>query len=212
MPRLNRRPILVVAAWAPELERFRALLRTRSLQAPVVMAIIGVGLVEAAIGTTRAISRHHPRRVLLVGTAGLFPGHQSLLVLGEAFRVKNARFTSGSVVRGDAYWPPPLPTAVSTASRRTALVALSVACPAAITHSARMGRAIARDADAQAETLETFAVARAAARAKVPWEAFLGVTNHVGPKAHAQWVEHAKPAAAAACEACYARITGMSRR
>ncbi len=210
---MTGRPILVVAAWAPELLRLRALLRLGPpLNRPVFTEVVGVGLVEAAIGTATAIAVHRPTRVILVGTAGLFPGQKSGLELGDVFSVKAAALGSGSVLRGTAYWPAPMPTVITSKSQKTRLVALNVACPAGITRSQMLGRVLSQGLTADAETLETFAFARAAARAEVPWEAFLGITNQVGPNAHGQWLAHAKSAAAAACEVAYARITAPNRR
>ncbi len=76
----------IVAAWAPELRglgrvfhqgrspKSRAGAATLRVEgAPPIRAVVGVGLVEAAAGTARVIERQHPRAIVLVGTAGLYP-------------------------------------------------------------------------------------------------------------------------------------------
>jgi nucleoside phosphorylase len=70
-----------------------------------------------------------------------------------------------------------------------------VACPLAI--SARP----TRTSNCDVENLEAFAVARAAATAGIPFIAILGISNTVGPMAHAEWKRNAARAAAAACGA-----------
>jgi futalosine hydrolase len=76
-----------------------------------------------------------------------------------------------------------------------------VACPLAITSgSATVGRR-ARTPACDVENLEAFAVARAAARAGLPFAAILGISNAVDPSAHAAWKRNAARAAAAACRA-----------
>jgi nucleoside phosphorylase len=54
---------------------------------------------------------------------------------------------------------------------------------------------------ADVENLEAFAVARAAAAAKIPFAAALGISNRVGPNSHPEWRVHAGAAALAACAA-----------
>ena len=77
--------------------------------------------------------------------------------------------------------------------------ALDVACPVAITRTRAAATALARHTGAALENLETFAVARACAQARIPFAAVLGISNRVGPQAHREWLRHAAPAAAAAC-------------
>jgi len=73
-----------------------------------------------------------------------------------------------------------------------------VACPLAITRTAALARRIAATG-AALENLEAFAVARAAAAARLPFAAVLGVSNIVGPRAHAEWRANHLAASRAAC-------------
>jgi nucleoside phosphorylase len=188
----SQRPVLILAAWAPEL---RALRRVRG----VVTRIVGVGLVEAGIGAARAVAEVGPRAVVLVGTAGAYPGGG--IDVGEVVAAKRIALACPAVASGAGYLPPPLPSALLTsASLRRALGcrATDVACPLAITRTRALARRLAADTGAAVETLEAFAVARAAG--KLPFAAVLGITNEVGPDAHRQWKAHAAEAAAAACD------------
>ncbi|MDF2692384.1 MAG: hypothetical protein K0S65_767, partial [Labilithrix sp.] len=63
---------LVVAAWEPELERFRALVtpaRDQGHEATDVFPV-GIGLVDATVGTASRLARGTPDLVLFVGTCG----------------------------------------------------------------------------------------------------------------------------------------------
>jgi hypothetical protein len=85
-----------------------------------------------------------------------------------------------------------------------------VACPLAITASARAAATATRISGCALENLEAFAVARAAAEVGVPFAAVLGVSNHVGPRGHRQWQQNAKLAAAAACDAVLAFFMSLA--
>jgi nucleoside phosphorylase len=193
------RPLLVVAAFAPELAAFP---RRRG----VATAVVGVGLVEAAAGMAQALAERRPRAVILVGTAGVYgaAGRTDLPIGGVAV-VRGLTLASLAVAQGAAYLPGPLPSSlVTSAPVRRALAAAGarladVACPLGITRARAAADTLARASGAALENLEAFAVARACARARVPFGAVLGITNAVGPRAHAQWRANARPAAAGAC-------------
>ncbi len=177
--------LLVVAAWAPELESLGRRLPTR---------IVGVGLVEAAAGAARALAEMRPTAVVLIGTAGRFSSAKPQL--GDVVVARRIHLASSAVKRGDAYWPAPLPTTLETDARLRRglrLPSVDVRCPLAISKRASRGTDV--------ENLEAFAVGRAAAAARIPFACVLGVANDVGPGGHRQWKTHAADAAAAACEA-----------
>jgi futalosine hydrolase len=198
---------LVLAAWPPELAELHRLLKRRPIGKRVVARAAGVGLVEAAIGATAAIAEAKPEAVIFVGTAGLYPNRRPDLALAGVAAARRLVLAADGVTTGDAYLPPALPAAQETtlALRRiaaaTGLLMADVACPLAITSRpapvGRRGRAPAYDL----ENLEAFAVARAAAAAGLPFAAILGISNSVGPSAHAAWKRNATSAAAAACRA-----------
>ncbi len=222
------RPVLVLAAWRPELAPLLAALRRlraaegaegKDAPPPVSCRAVGVGAVEAAVGAARAIVATRPRAVILVGTAGVYPaaGVGSIAV-GTAAVARTLRLVSTAVLRGEGYLPPPLPIHARTdrallrALARAGAVAADVACPAAVTRARALGRRIARDTGAQIETLEAFAVGRAAQAAGAPFAAVLGVSNRVGPDAHTEWRAHRRAAEAAACAVVLAWLRAPSRR
>jgi purine-nucleoside phosphorylase len=227
--------VLVVSAFAPELApldlHLRHLRRLRLAELrgssgkqreqneeDARLVPVGIGLVEAAIGTARALTDEKgpaPDALIFVGTAGAYgrelaPG-RALVVADELVLVSTA------VVRRQAYLPDRVPTRVPASRRlsRSLLAAArritradgvvvaegAVANPLAITRDARLARALAEATAARAENLEVFAVARAARAWGVPFAAVLGIANRVGPAAHTEWRTHQAAASAMACSA-----------
>ncbi len=214
--------LLVVSAFAPELAPLRRHLRRADLRgstgrAAARLVPVGIGLVEAALGTARALGDAQglaPDALIFVGTAGAYgrdlaPG-RALVVADEVLLVSTA------VVRRHAYLPDRVPTRVPASRRlsRSLLAAArrvtrpdgvviegAVANPLAITRNARLAHALAEATSARAENLEAFAVARAALAWGVPFAAVLGIANRVGPAAHTEWRTHQAAASAMACAA-----------
>ena len=210
------RPLLVLAAYAPELAPLGHALPARART--VTTALVGIGAVEAAAGAAQAIAAARPSAIILVGTAGLYrvrgkePSSrtQPRPGIGTAVVARRVMLASLAVARELAYLPAPmLRTSVvrTDAQLRGALVrgaALAqhdVACPLGITRSAAAAASLSSTTGATLENLEAFAVARAAARAQIPFAAVLGIANHVGPRAHLEWRANAERAVEAACAA-----------
>ena len=194
---------LVVSAFEPEIAPLRRLVRGL---AGVRLAPVGIGAVDAAAGAARAILQHRPRRVLFVGTAGVYPSGPGRddLPIGDAVVAGTIACVSTAALRGDGYLPEPQVVRAAGAPRLSALLSASagpwptVACPLAITRSAALARRIATATGASLENLEAFAVARAAATAGVEFAAVLGIANRVGPLAHEEWRAHHRRASRAA--------------
>jgi purine-nucleoside phosphorylase len=210
---------LVVSAWEPELAPLRRMLDGRAARG-VALAAAGVGAVDAAVGAARAIARARPRRVIFVGTAGVYPGAEPAPAIGAAVVAGDVHLVSTAALAATGYLPGPLAAraaaepALARALRGPAPRAplAAVACPLAITRSAALARRIAGATGAALENLEAFAVARAAAAAGVSFAAVLGVSNRVGPRAHAEWRAHHEEASEAACRAVAAfLVRGPSR-
>ncbi|MDX2020662.1 MAG: hypothetical protein SF187_10495 [Deltaproteobacteria bacterium] len=202
-------PLLVLAAWAPELAVLNNFLkRDRSgLRHLVRTATVGVGLVEAGVGAALALGGR-PTAAILVGTAGVFAGHpwkpphalaldEVLLNCGDAPKI--------------AELAPPMRTHLKTDARLTASLAragdlsrTTAVCPLAITRGPARARRLARESGASLENLEAFAVVHAAQRLAVPVASVLGVANKVGPEGGKEWRAHGADAAARACTAVMA--------
>jgi nucleoside phosphorylase len=200
------RRILIVAAWAPELASLGRI--SPGPNHTLVRSTVGVGLIEAAASTARLIATLNPSAIVLVGTAGIYPGARIAPNIGSAVIAESFHLASASVATAAAYLPAPLPATATAAPRLTQAIARAthlptavVACPLGISRTRAIARRLQTATTADVENLEAFAVARAAAAARVPFAAILGISNVVGPDSHAEWRAHADEAARAACAA-----------
>jgi futalosine hydrolase len=201
--------LLIVSAWSPELAYLRARLPHLpvSVGRAVTLGTVGVGLVEAGMGAARLIESRRPSMVLLVGTAGLYPDTGEDCSLEDVAIADHLKLLGEILPGKHSYLPGPLaktircaPSLVSVLKKTMPLPCLDVACPLAITASTKAAFHAARTSDCALENLEAFSVACAAKTAKLPFAAILGISNHVGPSGHAQWLRHAKSSAQAACQ------------
>ena len=144
--------------------------------AAVRTAVCGVGPVEAALATARAIADEAPRAILQIGVAGARTLPHASLVLGsEAVYCDvvdpRARIPRVERVDGDAR--------LLAAARR----ALPDAHVLPIGTTARVGGGVA----CEVEAMEGFAVLRAAALADVPAVELRAVSNGVAQVDRSQW-------------------------
>ena len=212
---MSNGPWLVLAAWPPEL----AFLRKRLADLParmrqrMTLATVGVGLVEAGIASARILDKHQPCAVLLVGTAGVYPGQAAGLPLERAVIAGRIRLLPQILPGQHAFLPAIVPAQARstpalarTLRKATGLPSADVACPLGITATTKSATTAAELSGCALENLEAFAVARAAAVAKLPFAAILGIANHVGPRGHREWERHAKAAAQSACQGVLAAL------
>lgn len=213
--------LLVVAAWEPELSRYREWLSELPPGIELVLATLGVGLVEASIAMTRCIIREEPSAALLLGTCGAFG---TALPVGAVVTGARVTIVDASVIDGTAALPAPMPAeatfdqglhdALVGAGARSVQIANTVGITTDDALAARLARGSA-DAAVDVEHLEAFAFARACAVARIPCAAALGVANVVGSKGRAEWlVGHARAsqeAADVAWRALGAIMTSLAR-
>lgn len=180
----NPFPVLVVAAFGPELQRFR------ELRPEISTREVGVGALAAAAGMATGLSPP-PEGVILVGTCGAYPG--SGLAIGARVVVARSRVVDPSVLSGTSVaLGEHVLESDATLVARVAAIGTAVTCATtlSLTTSRELGETIARATGAAVEHLETHGVAVACAAAKVPFVAVLVVANHVGPNGRAEWSEH----------------------
>lgn len=201
---------LIVSAWPPELAFLKSALPATPRPGAILKSV-GVGLVEAAIGASRLIAEHSPDAILFIGTAGVYPKFAAAFELGTAIIVDKIALLPEILPGRHAYLPAVLPKAAKSSAalvralrKATALPRADVACPLAITASAKAAVTAGKLSGCALENLEAFAVARAAAIAGIPFAAVLGIANNVGPAGHREWKRHATKAATAACQAVLA--------
>jgi nucleoside phosphorylase len=148
-----------------------------------------------------------------VGTAGVYPDHADEFPVEGAALIRRIVLLPNILPGNHAFLPSVMPSKARTSPeltgmlRRAArLASADVACPLAITATKKAAGAARLSSGCELENLEAFAVARAAASAKVPFAAVLGVANRVGPQGHPEWVQHAQSAAENACRAVLAAL------
>jgi purine-nucleoside phosphorylase len=145
---------------------------------------LGVGVLPAGIAAARLLATERPDGVVLVGTAGAYPGGPAV---GSVVTASVLDLGSGARAMGLGYVPlapGPLPSDPALRARLAlpeATVVSLVAITTDPTLAARLG------ADWQVEHMEAYGVAAACAAVGVPFAAVLGITNDVGPGAHAEW-------------------------
>lgn len=150
-------------------------------------ASVGIGPVRAALGAARQLASARPRGVVLIGTAGAYPGGPAV---GSVVVARHIGLSTGIAELGLGYTPlaPGPITTDETLRARTGLAEVDVLTVEAITTDP--GLTTSRARDWQVEHMEAWSVAAAAAAAGVPFVAILGISNRVGPDAHAEWRVH----------------------
>lgn len=182
------RPILVVCAIAQEL----AGLRPRDA---VHLAAVGVGPVEAAHGTARALAARPYRAVINAGIAG---GFRDRCTVGDVVVVTRDDYVDLGLEDGSVF---PLPGGIGL--ERTALAHESLVKPfldglipvivgrgvtsATVTTTDARAALLASRFRADVESMEGFAVLRAAAQVGIPAVGIRGIANAVGDRATNGW-------------------------
>lgn len=149
--------------------------------------IIGIGLVESALGMARVLAQK-PAAVLLVGSCGAYPGTGLAIgdvVLGTRFLLAAASGELGPIAKEAR------PPRLSREGR-----AVTVASTLSITTDDDAARSLVRQTNAHVENLEAFAAARACEREGIAFAALLGVTNVVGRSGRSEWRANAADVAA----------------
>ena len=195
--------LLIVAAFAPELVGFSALLgpamRAEIGGLMVVARPVGIGLVSAATGMSARLALRRPRAVVLVGTCGAFPSEgdaATTLDLGDVIVGRSVSLVEPAVVEGEAAFPEPMSARASPHAALSAAIAAggarleAIATTLAVTTSDRLAERLGRDTETRVEHLEAFAVATACAAHDVPFAVALAIANVVGSGGRAEWHAH----------------------
>ena len=170
---------------------------------PLDGEVVGVGPVTAAARAAAILARVKPSAVVLVGTAGAYPGGPSI---GAAIASSRLGLSYGVAAMGLGYVPR-APTAIDGDPEMLARLDCdkhAVLTVGAVTTDPTLARRLADGWTV--EHLEAFGVALACKEAGVPFVACLGIANDVGPDAHVQWLSHRDAAQEAARQAARALL------
>lgn len=167
--------------------------------------VVGIGPILAAARAADVLARRQPEGVILLGTGGAYAGGPPI---GQAIVASRVGMSYGVAAMGLGYVPrPPAPVECDPELiERIGLPVHAVQTVSAITTDPTLAERI-RDGWT-VEHMEAFGVALACRNAGVPFTAVLGITNEVGPDAHAQWLTHRDAAQAAAREAVKHLLAG----
>ena len=162
---------------------------------------VGIGLLDALLGTMRLITSQGPHHLVFVGTAGALPG--SGLNIGDVICAREVQLGDAALALGLGY-SPRHPGALSGRAV-PGVPGVVVITNLAITTDRELSARYA--GSAQVEHMEAYGFALACERAGVAWSCLLGITNEVGPGAHAQWVANRARCEDAAREAARTLVT-----
>ncbi|HEY1727068.1 MAG TPA: futalosine hydrolase [Candidatus Baltobacteraceae bacterium] len=179
--------ILVVCAVAQELRHWKP-------RDHVEMLVTGIGPVEAAAATSRALATSAPSIVINAGIGGGFRGRAAV---GDAFAIETDHLAELGLEDGSPL--PPLPGGVRLVEKTDSAEDLVEACArvgarigsaitvSTITTSDARAEGLAQRFEAEVEAMEGFAVLRSAAVAGIPALELRGVSNLVGARERAGW-------------------------
>jgi nucleoside phosphorylase len=148
---------------------------------------VGVGPIVAGVHAAALIERLRPSWVVLIGTAGAYPGGPPI---GSVVAASRVGWGNGVAMLGLGYVPrPPGPVAcdLELLSRSPPLERRAVLTVGAITTDPALARRFAETGWA-VEHLEAYPVGFACREAGIPFVAVFGIANDVGPDAHVQWL------------------------
>lgn len=179
-------------------------------------AALGIGPIRAAAALSSRLAEagaagREPRCVVMVGSAGAYPGGPPI---GRAVAASRVGWGCGAAAVGLAYVPAPPEPIVGDPALLAAAAAVGierhpVLTVAGVSTDPALVAAFTA-AGWSVEHMEAFGAAHACAAHGVPFLAVLGVANEVGPDAHAQWLAHRAEAQAAAVDAARAVIAATA--
>lgn len=169
--------------------------------------VMGVGPVVAAATAAAVLARRRPEAVVLIGTAGAYPGGPPI---GEAVASRRLGLRFGVSALGLGYTPRPPPVLDGAPALLSRLTVRQehVLTVGAVTTDHDLARRLADDFTV--EHLEAYAVAWACAQVQVPFVAVLGISNKVGPDAHVEWLSYRDQAQQAARDAIRPLLRGSA--
>jgi nucleoside phosphorylase len=161
--------------------------------------VVGIGPISAAARAAVILERKKPKSVVMLGTGGSYPGGPAI---GTAVAGRLVGWGYGVAVMGLGYVPrppAPVPGDDELLARLSHIPKHDILTTGAVTTDPTLARRLSDGWTI--EHLEAFGVAIACQNAGVPFVTVLGISNLVGPDAHAQWLTHRDAAQEAARQA-----------
>ena len=164
-------------------------------QKPVLVAALGVGLVDFACGFQTLLADYRVDKALLTGTCGVYPAALRQWPIGSL--VSPLKISLGDLAEVDrtGYFPAPIVQSClldENFSPRLAPGAdMNCLTLTAITSDDQAAVRIEHHYQAHFEQMEAYAFARLCQRHKISGAVLFAVSNQVGCDGHQQWREHA---------------------
>lgn len=170
---------------------------------PLLLAALGVGLVDFAAGFQDLLLKFEIETALLTGTCGVYPEALADYPIGTLVSPEKISLGDLSEVEQSGYFPAPIISPLSLPEKP--FVSESVAgghclTLATITADNRAAGRIESFYQAQFEQMEAYAFARLCNLNRVQGSALFAVVNRVGADGHQQWLANAGVGSEAAAE------------
>ncbi len=192
-------PLLDTGTFKPEGEKL-----FRHCRRPLLLAALGVGLVDFAGGLQAMLRDFAVEKALLTGTCGVYPEALAKYPLGTLVVPEKVSIGDLSAMEKSGYFPPPVIPGVNLDEEhfRNLLPVTGGHCLtlATITADDRLAIRLARHYQAQFEQMEAYAFARICQLNRVTGTALFAVANQVGSAGHAQWRANAGQGALTAAD------------
>ena len=148
-------------------------------------AVLGVGPVVAAASMASLLAAERPDAVVLIGTAGAFPGGPAVGSLVSGSRLGLADPLKGAGLGYVPRLPEPL-EADAALRQRLALPECRILTNLGVTTDEALAKYFSEEWEV--EHMEAYGAAWACQQLQVPFAVVVGITNVVGPTAHAEWL------------------------
>ena len=202
----------LLGACEPEIEPLRGCFEEEA--SVVVSDPVGVGLIDATLGTTRLFEslvsqsnfKANSLEVIFVGSLGCLSPDVPLLSAVNASSVFLGDYASASDV---SYYPPQMDREISNQGTLKELFSEQnqfqcffepVYSPCSISKTKAAGELYREATNSRFENLELFGVASVCQKFHVPWSSLSLVTNYIGESAHHEWKDNREAAALGTAE------------
>lgn len=182
---------LIVASYARELKPLVSLGRRHFvIKGDVGYLAAGIGPVAATFALTHFLEDFQPAQIIALGTAGIIQSGD--FAIGDLVLAHSVAMNGGL---SDSYVPAPISglecSPKKVRDQYAGLPRVSVFSSSEITKTERRRLELCQTGFA-VENLEAYAYAFVAKKFRIPCAIVLGLTNHVGPKAHKEWRKNEK--------------------
>jgi nucleoside phosphorylase len=178
--------ILICSAWREE----NKYLRNNSLSTDFLFLDLGIAYLNSALNLERYLLnlKEKPSQIIFLGTAGSFEG----IDIGDISSVSKVSLLMSTTRMKLAYTPlkeEDLTINKKSEEKFSDIKSSHCFSSLGISQSKFLYLELKKEFKNEilVENMELFGLAKVASDHKIPWEAYLGITNHIGARAHQEW-------------------------